>query len=398
MIYYIQYMMKFIVIIGIIFPLSLFGGKLTDAEIEYFLDVTLNSETSSNRQRTIQKWNQDIKIKVHQDIPVTVNDLANLHSVIATLNPLLRQHKIYIVEEGENINFHLTNRVGLKTFGNSYIGGFAQVWSDSSGSESATIGVDINFGAENDGTRRPEYTDHITTEELTQSLGLFADSRAFEDSIFYEDFNVLTSISTLDKKLINILYHPEIKVGMNEAQLYALLPTLDYNDTAVLGQVVIPEEDDDGDGLTNAVEAILGTDHTKADTDEDGLSDKEEVDIELDPLTSTPKVALYFETQQAGLESALTKAESNLSQANQRIAELQSRIEELENQSSGGGSSNQIISPSSQQNAGWLWHNWPWVYSAQRSGWLYFYPHKSQLYVYEVASGQWAEYSVMFGN
>ncbi|MCQ8186485.1 Ig-like domain-containing protein, partial [Parvularcula maris] len=43
-------------------------------------------------------------------------------------------------------------------------------------------------------------------------------------------------------------------------------------------------EDTDGDGLSDAEELVFGTDPTKADTDEDGLSDKVEIDAGLSPL------------------------------------------------------------------------------------------------------------------
>jgi hypothetical protein len=46
-----------------------------------------------------------------------------------------------------------------------------------------------------------------------------------------------------------------------------------------------PEDDDDGDGLTNIEEVRLGTDPSRADTDGDGLSDGDEVKIyHTDPL------------------------------------------------------------------------------------------------------------------
>ena len=287
--------MKFITIFFFLFPLVLFGGKLTEEEIEYFLDVALNTENSAGRTGTIKKWEKDIKIKVHPDVTITPEDTANLTNTINTLNSLLNNTiAISIVEENQNIDFHFTDSSGLKEFGAGYIGGFALAWGASI--HDATIGVDIFFGKSNDGSRRQDWTNHVATEELTQCLGLFADSRMFEDSIFHEDFTKQTTISNIDKKLINILYRPEVKVGMSEAQLYALLPTLEYDD------------------------GILAT-------------------------------------------------------------------EEAEKP------------PSETTGTGWLWHDqWPWVYSAQKSGWLYFYPHGGKLYVYEVATRQWAPYSSLFGQ
>ncbi len=47
-----------------------------------------------------------------------------------------------------------------------------------------------------------------------------------------------------------------------------------------------PDDDADGDGLTNAEEATLGTDPMSSDTDEDLISDPLELDNGLDPLVS----------------------------------------------------------------------------------------------------------------
>lgn len=47
-----------------------------------------------------------------------------------------------------------------------------------------------------------------------------------------------------------------------------------------------PDDDADGDGLTNAEEATLGTNPMKADTDDDLISDSLELDVGLNPLVS----------------------------------------------------------------------------------------------------------------
>jgi len=61
--------------------------------------------------------------------------------------------------------------------------------------------------------------------------------------------------------------------------------------------VPLPESvDSDGDGLTDAEEALLGTDTTKIDTDGDNLNDGQEVNLYLtDPLNSDTDGDTYLD-------------------------------------------------------------------------------------------------------
>lgn len=58
-------------------------------------------------------------------------------------------------------------------------------------------------------------------EELVQPLGFFRDSEKHPSSIFYETANdggFSTKMSDLDKEVIRLMYHPDIKIGMSGMQ------------------------------------------------------------------------------------------------------------------------------------------------------------------------------------
>lgn len=66
--------------------------------------------------------------------------------------------------------------------------------------------------------------------------------------------------------------------------------------TESVAPAVPPPTDADGDGLSDADEAIRGTDAARADTDTDGLSDREEVQIyHTDPLNADTDGDTYLD-------------------------------------------------------------------------------------------------------
>lgn len=48
---------------------------------------------------------------------------------------------------------------------------------------------------------------HVLREEITQSLGFGNDSIKYPDSIFYENFSIVTKYSELDKAIIRKHYN-----------------------------------------------------------------------------------------------------------------------------------------------------------------------------------------------
>jgi|TARA_B110000881_G_C18446723_1_gene448858 hypothetical protein len=71
---------------------------------------------------------------------------------------------------------------------------------------------------------------HLLREELTQSLGLAQDSERYLNSIFQINWTIISSYSQIDKDIIRLLYHPNMKVGLNENEVDLLLRSILLNE------------------------------------------------------------------------------------------------------------------------------------------------------------------------
>jgi hypothetical protein len=71
---------------------------------------------------------------------------------------------------------------------------------------------------------------HLLREEFTQSLGLAKDSPLYMESIFQSAWTTTTEYAAIDKDLIRLLYHPDMGVGLNQAQVEEVLKEILAND------------------------------------------------------------------------------------------------------------------------------------------------------------------------
>lgn len=72
--------------------------------------------------------------------------------------------------------------------------------------------------------QRPSFDQMLSTmkEEVVQSLGFGRDSPRYPESIFYETANdggFATELSDLDREIIRLLYHPDVRLGMTAVQV-----------------------------------------------------------------------------------------------------------------------------------------------------------------------------------
>ena len=191
----------------------------SDAEVDYFLEVALGSEYSTNQQ-IVRKWNHDIIIEV-SGTP-TPEDLQTLSEVVADLNALIDPIEIRV--QGDNqpgahteIIFEPTSE--FSSTKPSYVPGnqgfFYVRWTGCTMTSSRIL------ISSDEVTQRQR--SHLIREELTQTLGLMRDSYTYPSSIFYQDWTEVTSFAPIDETLIEMLYRPEVMPCMNAERARAAL-------------------------------------------------------------------------------------------------------------------------------------------------------------------------------
>ncbi|MEI6608022.1 MAG: PA14 domain-containing protein, partial [Verrucomicrobiota bacterium] len=127
------------------------------------------------------------------------------------------------------------------------------------------------------------------TENETLSEAAFNSRKAGATYPAGIDENALTVLSVSQGRMANAI--DEIRMGRSFTDVISPSSTFEYDQWAAhypgVGQ---PNEDSDGDGLTNDAERLLGTNPLVADTDGDGYSDGAEASAGSNPLVaaSTP--------------------------------------------------------------------------------------------------------------
>ena len=182
------------------------------AAFDYFVEIAFGPEFGGGRQE-IRKWTEDVEIVVHGE--PNAEDLATLDDVIADLNEFIETIEISIVASGGNVDLHFAPEAQFSDIEPNYVPvnmGFFWVWWDGLGNIFRTRVL----VSTTDLTQ--EERNHIIREEVTQQMGLMSDSFSYEDSMFYQGWTTTHEYSMLDELVIELLYLPEVEVGMNTDQ------------------------------------------------------------------------------------------------------------------------------------------------------------------------------------
>lgn len=193
--------------------------SLTQAQIDYFLEIAVGSEYNSESAPKIHKWSGDVRIQVLGK--PTAEDLKTLQTVISEINTLTAGAvRLQKVDRAPNLTIHFAPEPQFSRLEPAYTpvnyGFFSTRWDTKGTINRANVLITTT------GVTQKERS-HLIREELTQSLGLMRDSYRYADSMFYQPWTDVTRYAEIDKALIRTLYRPELKPGMTRAQVLKAL-------------------------------------------------------------------------------------------------------------------------------------------------------------------------------
>ena len=191
-----------------------------ESVVEYFKEIALGYEFSTD-QAVTRKWKSPMKLyvggvkndaylqEILKDAIIQINDLATDGFYIElTKDSSISNAYIYFGSVNQFLNLFPEEK-GVLTQGDN---GLSSVWYNRRDFiVQARIFVEVT-------STTPEEQRSIVLEEVTQSLGLGNDSPLYPTSIFYEtatDGGYVQQYSEMDKYLVRLLYHPDMKKGLN---------------------------------------------------------------------------------------------------------------------------------------------------------------------------------------
>jgi hypothetical protein len=176
------------------------------SEREYFKEIALKSEYSTNNIGKPCRWVSDMNIYV--DGEPTEELISELNQITLELNDLINPIDIRVVENRSDANFII------------YIGkeeGYLKIEPDSRELTNKNWGLFTIYGGteiykgnmfvDTYRCKSLEGQKHLLREELTQSLGLRNDSYRYEKSIFQQRWTETTEYAPIDRQLIRMLYN-----------------------------------------------------------------------------------------------------------------------------------------------------------------------------------------------
>ncbi|MBW6533563.1 MAG: DUF2927 domain-containing protein [Mariniphaga sp.] len=187
-------------------------NNFTIEELEYFSDVVFNSDFS-NKKTKLKRWKSNVNIGLYGEYSAL--DSLYIKEIIDLINNIVESVELNFVSyKDANLKVYFTDYNNFKNFSiYAEMGthGYANYkWNIFEGIKEGY--VLINKKLEGDSRKR------VIKEEITQSLGLTADSYKYPSSIFYQLMSENHTYADIDIKLIQLLYNYNLPIGMTEQE------------------------------------------------------------------------------------------------------------------------------------------------------------------------------------
>ena len=192
--------------------------------IRYFNEVSLDAEfVNGGDPRKIQKWNSPIYYYIFGD--PTEADLLKLDDLCDWLNGISGFPGFFPTESQYDANLKIyfcDYDTMIQILGDQFYGNDAGVtfWYDNNVIYDAKICIRTDLSQ--------ELRNSVILEEVYNGLGPIQDTVLRPDSVIYSDFSQPQELSQIDELLMELLYHPDIKCGMNAAECEAVIYKLYY--------------------------------------------------------------------------------------------------------------------------------------------------------------------------
>ena len=180
--------------------------------IKYYHDIVLRREDQTN-VHTCQKWAEPIRLFIGGEPDEA--DLATLREACAFLNSIPGFPGISEVSAKEEANITML-------FTEEIMKGMNGTFNIRSTDDKGNT-TDVLIRIRNSLPR--EKKNSVIWEELLQSTGPMNDTLLTDDTLFYNGKTDIPRASELDRTLLEMLYHPEIKSGMDYIQSLAVFWT-----------------------------------------------------------------------------------------------------------------------------------------------------------------------------
>ncbi|MBQ5671406.1 MAG: S-layer homology domain-containing protein, partial [Oscillospiraceae bacterium] len=200
-------------------------GLSVEDVIEYFDEVVLDAEfsTGDGDPSRVQEWTAPIYYMIHGS--PTEADLVKLREFVAWLNTVEGFPGMYETDDFSKINLDIyfcDFQDMIDHLGDNFYGadGGVTFWYEYDEIYDATICYRTDIG---------QYVrNSVILEEIYNGLGPVQDTWLRTDSIIYAGYSEPQTLTEIDELILKLLYHPDIKCGMNRAACEAVIRALYY--------------------------------------------------------------------------------------------------------------------------------------------------------------------------